>query len=456
MQTGGVVKTFSGHTAMVLSVSISTDCTTIASGSNGIICLWDIQTGECYQTIGLHSGVRHVSFFPLNPQHLISICDGYLRQWDTNGHQIKPPIDGQCIAFSSDGTQFVSCHKGIATVQNSDSGAIVTKFPVYAMSTDCCCFSPDDRLVAAAADSTVYIWDITSSNPHLIETLIGHAGRITSLVFSSPSTLISASYDKSVKFWQIGASSADPAMTDPGSTPITLPLISSISLEARDGIAVSRDADGVVKTWDIPASLCKASSETPTKDYKPGNIGSRVVFVWYAVESINIWDPEKGELLLQTNVSAHKILDLRISGDGSKIFCINEIFIQVWDVWTGEALGEVFIKDYEFGVELSAMDGSRVWVSVGGGRIGWDFGIPGSPPVKLSTLPPDMLHLSNTKLWDKSLCRIQDTVTGKAVFQLSEEFQSRIAEVQWNGQYLAISLKSEKELILEFHPAFLQ
>ena len=87
---------------------------------------------------------------------------------------------------------------------------------------------------------------------------------------------------------------------------------------------------------------------------------------------------------------------------------------------------------------------------------GWDFGIPGSPPIELSTEPPNRLYLNNTKLWDNSLCRIQDTVTGQVVFQLPEKFQGHVVEVQWNGQYLVVSLRSEKELVLEFHPKFLQ
>jgi WD40 repeat protein len=58
------------------------------------------QTGECYHTIQQEEVVRHVSFSPTNPQHLVSICDNKLWQWDTNGHQIKPSFDGSCIAFS--------------------------------------------------------------------------------------------------------------------------------------------------------------------------------------------------------------------------------------------------------------------------------------------------------------------------------------------------------------------
>ena len=254
VQTGGVVKTFSGHTHEVYSVFISADCTIIASGSyDGTICLWDIQTGECQCVIRQQDTVYNVRFSPTNPHHLISICDEHLWQWDINGHQINPPFDGSHIDFSPDGTKFVLCFGAVVTVQTSDSGAIVAEFQVAKDDAQCCCFSLDGQLVAIAARYTIYIWNVTSSTLHLVETFIGHAQTITSLAFCSPSTLISTSWDRSVKFWQMGVSSADPIMTDPESTPITFPLISSLSLQARDGIAISIDVDRVVKTWDIPA-----------------------------------------------------------------------------------------------------------------------------------------------------------------------------------------------------------
>ena len=455
VQTGGAIKTFSGHTSVIYSVSISADCTIIASGSHDMtICLWDIQTEKCQCVIEQQDLVSHVKFSPTNPHYLISICGQKLWQWDINGHQINTPFDGLHIAFSSDGKQFVSCYLGVVTVQNSNSGEIVAKFQVAKATTLRCCFSLDSRLVAVAASFTIYVWDITSSNPHLVETLIGHTETIISLAFCSPSTLISTSWDKSVKFWQIGASSADPIMTDPESIPITLPLISSLSLQARDGIAISIDVDRVVKTWDIPVSLCKEPTKFLAEDYRLFN--SRLVFVWYGDGRINIWNPEKGEFLLQEDVSEDHLLDLRISGDGSKIFHIDREFIRVWDLWTGIATGRVDLKYISNG-ESPTMDGSRIWVEMllSSHFLGWDFGIPGSSPANVNTQPSHILHLNDTKLWDNSQCKIQDIVTGRVVFQLPKKYQSHIVEVQWNGQYLVISLISEKELILEFPPAFL-
>ena len=131
VQTGGMVKTFHGHTNQVYSVSISADCTRIASGSlDCTIHLWNVRTGDCYHVIRQDGIVGHVSFSPVDPQHLLSISDNKVWQWNINGHQEGPPYDGSHIAFSSKGTQLVSCKGATITVQNSSSGAIAAEFHV--------------------------------------------------------------------------------------------------------------------------------------------------------------------------------------------------------------------------------------------------------------------------------------------------------------------------------------
>ena len=201
VQTGGVVKTFHGHTDCVCSVSISADNTRIASGSLcGALHLWNTHTGECHCVIKQEGIVIYVSFSPINSQHLLSISGKKGWQWDINGHQAGPTYDGSCISFSPDGTQFILCHNKAVTVQDSNSGVIVNEFQIANGSIYHCCFSPDGRLFAVASQATIYVWDVTGLEPHLAETFIGHTEKVNSLIFSSPSSLISASDDKSVKF----------------------------------------------------------------------------------------------------------------------------------------------------------------------------------------------------------------------------------------------------------------
>ena len=265
MQTGGVVKTFQGHTGPVYSVSIPPNCTTIASGSyDKTLRLWDIQTEECYCIIQQESHPYSIHFFPLNPQHFIFSFGGKIWEGNIDSHKIKPKYDGFHTAFSFDGTKLVLCNGAVIQVQNSDSGAVVAKFHMDNAKTGNCCFSPDGRLVAISSGYNAYVWDIANPKPCLIETFIGHGSYITSLVFSSPTSLISTSQDTVVKFWKIGASSISPDVANPKFIPYTSP-IKSITLQAKDGIAISSDSDGVVNIWDLSTGLCETSFQTPAK-----------------------------------------------------------------------------------------------------------------------------------------------------------------------------------------------
>jgi len=460
VQTGGVVKTFHGHTDRIYSVSISADHITIASGSEDkTLRLWDIQTGECHQIIEQWDRVTCISFSPKNLQCLlISTSGGTVQQWNTNGHKVGPTYSGYQIAFSPDDSgQFISCAGIGITVQNIDSGVVVAKFHTKNGYYYPCCFSPDGRFVAFTARRNAYVLDITGSDPYLVGTFVGHTNDITSLAFSSPSTLISVSLDKSVKFWQIGTLSTDQVMGGQKSIPFTPAPTKSISLKARNDIFIPNNLDGVIKTWGI-TGLCKGSLQIPAKDSHQSNIqliDSKLIFAWYTDDKINIWDAKKGELLWTINVSGGAVKDLRVSGDGIKIFCLYEKFIQAWDIWTREAVGTV--KSEWNILEVLAMEGSKIWIKVlveAGASYptteaqGWDFEVPGSPPVGVSDEPPDMLCLNENKQWETNMSRMKDTITGKVIFQLPERF-GKVVHVQWGDQYLVVSFVSREVLVLD-------
>jgi len=455
VQTGGVVKTFYGHIHQVLSVSISADCTVVASGAyDKTICLWDIQTGQCHHVIEQENPVHHVMFSPTDPQYLISVTFDKVWHWNINGHQTNPAHTGSSIAFSLDGTLFASCRGKDIVVQNSSSREIVAKLYVADNNVNNCCFSPDGRLIAASAvGHSVHVWDITSSHPNPIKTFVGHTDTITSLAFSSPSSLISSSHNNSVKFWKIGTLQADQVVADTEPTSPTSAQIVSITLQTEDGIAISSDLDGVVRTWDISTGLCRASFQTIAKDPVGSNIqliNGRLIFVWFMEQKIYIWDVENEELLHTVDVTfgrVHFVEDVRMSGDGSNVFCLCWGSIQAWSIQTGEVVGEVGLGGCEAQRTLT-VDSSRVWVhSPQSEPLGWDFGTPGTPPVQLSNSP--LLPPNNAKLWDAGESRINDAVTGRVVFQLPGRFANS-AQSQWDGHYLVTGYRSGEVLILDF------
>ena len=437
IQTGGVVKTFFSHTERVQSVSISADCTMIASGShNNTIYLWDIQTGECHHIPQQQETVHHIAFSLEDPQHLISISDRKVRHWDANGCQIRPPFYGSHVAFSSDGAQFVSCFEQTITIYDSNIGAIFTEFQA-AGSAHLCCFSPDNLLVAVAVGETAYCWDITTSEPQLVETFIGHTQKITSLTFSSSTSLISASCDKSVKFWEVGA---QPTFH---SAPIE-----SITLQSEEGIAITSDSNGVIEAWDISTGICKGSFQTPAKGpclRDTQLIDGRLIFVWYRDQKTHVQDVGNGELLWVVDLSWHNVEDLKISGDGSRVFGLLSPSIWAWSLQTGEVLGVMEIEYKGPSVSL-IVDGSKIWVHWPQSNYrGWDFGISGSPPIELSDTPRLSYH---SRCWDPKQAGVQNPATGEVVFQLSGRFADPVS-VQCDSSHLVAGYQSGDILILE-------
>jgi len=460
VQTGGVIKTFSGHNGSVISVSISVDNTIIASGFyGGAFDLWSIRTGESHTMEGHFSKIRTVSFSPTNSQLLLSASeDGTVQKWNIDGHQIGSPIPGSHIAFSPDGTQFVSCKETAVTIWNTDSGATVTEFHMAYAKPHYCCFSSDGRFIACAAGQTIYLWDITGPNPCLIKTLIGHTARITSLVFSSH-TLISVSLDQSIKFWEIGISPTNPSAPHTESTPLTSAPIRAVSLQARDGLAFSVDSAGVVRTWSILTGLCKEYIETQAKDIYMGDIqliGGRLIIVGCKLDpdmgwKVHVLDAENGELQTMDGTEEQP-RGLKISGDGSRVFWVDDIDIQGWSIQTGLPTGKESLgSEYPYLLDPLWMDGSKVLVRCGSSStLGWDFGTPGSTPIKIYPTSSDRPHLdfiSGTAQSNTGLIGIEDRVARKTVFQLPG---GNVLATQWDGQYLIAGYETGEISILDF------
>jgi len=459
VQTGVVVQTFHGHSLSITSVSISPDCSTVVSGSwDGQIRLWNVVTGECCQITSLHSHkVTAVSFSLVDPQCLVSASeDGIVRHWNVNDHNNAATYVGYHVAFSSDSTKFVSCGKMAITVQGSDSGLITAKLSVPSDDLNSCYFSPDDRFIIGATGSTVYIWDISGSDPHITTTFVGHTSFINSLTFSS-TFLISASEDGSIKFWRISMLSTDGVVAKQLSPLLTSASIESVNIQASNGVAFSSDSTGVIKVWDILTGCCMESFKTPAKGRRDVQlIANSLIVVWYGWKigtpaRIHVWDVKKEELLQTIGRCWSRCLDLRISEDGSKVFLLDHQSIQAWSMLTGDVVGVVRIRDQQLENSL-IVNGSRVWLS-NTSSIGWDFGNPGlSSDMQLNISPnkPRFVFLGQTVQNQIKSSWIEDEATGSQVLCLPERFANVSAGPRWDEQYLVVGYHSGEVLILDF------
>jgi len=475
VQTGGVIKTFSGHLSGVSSVSFSPDRALIASGSRDCtIGLWDVRTGKRLSAVMDHwiKTVTAVSFQPTNSRRLISSAvDGTVQQWDIDGNRVGrlhtevSRVD--YVAYSLDGTRFISCGGKYVTVRDSESGEEVANLHATNGIIRYGCFSPNGRFVACAVDCAVYVWDITGPEPRLIGNFVGHTEPVISITFSS--SLISGSKDRSVKFWQFGASQTptNPIATDDKPTLLASEAIESVNIFAKDGVAVTSDSSGAVKIWDITTGRCKSSFSTPAKGIRDTHLANgTLVVVWYeqGEESergeCRIWDAERGRLLRAVGKSWTEPLELRISGDGSMLFVLQQSrSIQAWSTQTGGNIGYILA-----GANVNSLGGflivrgSKVWCA-GQGSTGWNFGDPRIPPLPSYSRSPDCLRFDFVDRSTQNGTRpawIRDTITGNLVFRLPERYMGPSTKMRWDGRYLVIGCPSGEVAIMDFNYLNLQ
>ena len=456
VQTGGVIKTFGDHTSAISSVSISPDCATVASGTwAGAIRLWDVRTGKCHLLKTRHDGaITAITFSPTDPRRLITSSMGTtLRQWDIDGHQIgvshREGAIISHIAYTSDGTRYVSCAGDVVTVRDSESGVAVVKLDTPNRSfIRQCCFSSNGRLMACAADRNIYVWDVAEPKALLVGNLVGHSSPISFIAFSS--SLISAAIDQSLKFWQSSSFLADSA-TSVHVAPLHDPTrIRSVKLFAEDYTVVTSDVTGTVKTWDLMTGRCKESFSTPAKGIQDTHLeGDTLIVVWWVDEEkrYHIWDAGGGQLVRTVDSSLNSVSDIKVAGDGSKIFGLGGGFVEARFTQTGEDVGKV---------RLTRGLGSRIILH---GSIveyehkkgwGWDFG---GPEVSNLIKLPDGPHLGLVDWSDGRKIKprwIEDTITRRQVFRLPDRYIKSDTEIAWDGRYLLVWSRSGDVVIMDF------
>ncbi|GAB4209007.1 MAG: hypothetical protein Fur006_68380 [Coleofasciculaceae cyanobacterium] len=202
-----------GQSAGVLSVSLSSDGKTLASGGDdGTVMLWKLDGTKVGSLSTRSDRVYSVSFSPDRKTLASGSGDGIVTLWELNGTEVRevrsfPTQNARVysVSFSPDRKTLASgSGDGTVTLWKLD-GTKVTSFskqslPVYSVS-----FSPDGKTLASGSgDGTVTLWELNGTEVREVRSLPTQSAGVSSISFNpKDKTLASGSLDETVTLWKL-------------------------------------------------------------------------------------------------------------------------------------------------------------------------------------------------------------------------------------------------------------
>ena len=220
--------------------------------ADGVICLWDVSTGNLIRTLG--SG----DVFAYSPDGgiLVSEYNDFISLWDVETGKLIRTFTEQArwikrVAFSPEGETLASAGSDGIHLWDIETGSLLYKLTEEETSVIDVAFSPDGQTLASAgssSDPTVRLWDVSTGN--LIHTL-DEQRYPDRVVFSTDGqTLISGGYPNAIHLWDVRTGNLSRKFTGHTEAGHRNRII-SLMLSADGQTLTGGDWDGAIHSWDF-------------------------------------------------------------------------------------------------------------------------------------------------------------------------------------------------------------
>jgi len=209
IESGECTQTLEGHTEKVTSAIFTPNNRNIISCSkDNTVRLWEIISGGNIRTFKGHSEPVHCLACNDTVECIISgSSDCTIHVWDNSGYPLQHTLVNHsdsvfCIAYSYDGKRLLtSSFDNTICVWDTFTGLCLHKIEGHTLWIRQACFSPDGlRIASASDDKTIRLWDAV--NGHCLNILKGNNSSVRHLCYSPDGqTIVSANENGIIMLW---------------------------------------------------------------------------------------------------------------------------------------------------------------------------------------------------------------------------------------------------------------
>lgn len=299
-----MLKTNTGHTDVITSISVSSDSKFIISGSEDkSVILWDIKSGKELATfVSPNNSIQSVAINPNLKQ--FACAEGEIKAknkiyiWDIKEHKIVRTIEDNKgiitnLKYSSDGRYLLSGGPNELVLRDVEAGIKIRDFALPKEALQEIGFSDDGKNIVASSGNVIYVWNINSRE--IAKTIEGHTDKVTCVKYSKDNKyIVSGSNDKNIKIWESGSGKEILNIDDHGYK------VGSVAISGDSKWVASSDMNESIKLWDLETGVL-----TKTLDGHKGRIGglvfnndnSMLISFGKWDRIIKLWNPKTGELI---------------------------------------------------------------------------------------------------------------------------------------------------------------
>ncbi|TGO49863.1 hypothetical protein BOTNAR_0414g00030 [Botryotinia narcissicola] len=319
---------FKAHPSHVITCLQFDDEKILTGSDDTCIHVYDTKTGALRKKLEGHEGGVWALQYEGNV--LVSgSTDRSVRVWDIE--------KGLCTQVFHGHTSTVRC---LQILMPSEAGKTASGQSIMV---------PEQPLIITGSrDSQLRVWKLPAQGdkryiqtgpptndadcPYFVRVLAGHTHSVRAIA-AHQDTLVSGSYDCSVRVWKISTGEVLYRLT--GHTA----KVYSVVLDHKRNRCISGSMDTYVKVWCLETGSCLFTLEGHTSLVGLLDLRDERLVSAAADSTLRIWDPESG--VCKSTLSTHTGAITCFQHDGQKVISGSDRTLKMWDVKTGECIKDL-------------------------------------------------------------------------------------------------------------------